>query len=52
MTHEFPDLKSQEEIDQEKGIDWMWIYIKCSFVLSIIISALMVIGLLKWIFFT
>jgi len=48
----FPELKSQEEINSEGKTDWMCIYVKITAIMSIMLYVLMIVGLIKWIFFS
>lgn len=48
----FPELKSQEEINSEGKTDWMWIYVKTTAIMSLMFYALLIVALVKWIFFT
>lgn len=49
--NDFPELKSQKEIDGDRSWNVMKWYIGFSFIVSAIISVLMIVGLVKWIFF-
>lgn len=47
---EFPELKSQKELDQDNSWNAMKWYIYFSFGISFVISVLMAVALIKYIF--
>lgn len=51
MRPEFPELKSQEEIDREQSWNWFKWYFVFSTAVSLILVMLMIAALVKYVFY-